>query len=66
MTVPAMDTGAKDTVYPVGGGTAWQDPAAGVVATSTFVLIVLAAELSTPVRRRRRARTWLADEIAAE
>jgi hypothetical protein len=67
VSVRAVDTGAKDTVYPAGGGTAWQAPAIGLVATSAFVLVVLAAELTVlvRVRRRRRSRGRLAAEITA-
>jgi hypothetical protein len=64
VNVPAVDSGAKYTVYPVGGGTAWQAPAAGLAAASGVVLVVLAAELTGGLhmrrRRLRRARTGLA------
>jgi hypothetical protein len=64
VTVLAFDTGAQYTVYPWGGGTAWEAPAAGLVAASAAVLALLAAELIAPVylrrRRRRRARARLA------
>jgi hypothetical protein len=60
VTVPAVDTGAKYTVYPVGGGTAWEASAAALAATSAFVLVLLAAEVAVPLhlsrRQRRRAR----------
>jgi hypothetical protein len=62
--VPAVDTGGKYTVYPVGGGTAWEAPAAGLAAASAVVLVVLAAEVTVALhlRRglRRRARAGLA------
>jgi hypothetical protein len=64
VTVPAVDTGAQYTVYPVGGGTAWEAPAVGLAAAGAFILLVLAAEITVPLRlhhrRRRRARAWLA------
>ena len=64
VTVPAVDTGAKYTVYPVGGGTAWEVPAAGLAAASAVVFVLLAAEVTVPLRRgrrrRRRARAGLA------
>ena len=39
--------------------------AAGLVAVSTFVLVVLAAELTVLVRRRRRIRARFAEEVPA-
>lgn len=62
--VPAVDSGAKYTVYPAGGGTAWEGPAAGLAGASAVVLVVFAAELIVGLRlrrgRRRRARAGLA------
>src|SRR5215472_8546402 len=54
VNVPAVDSGAKYTVYPVGGGSAWQAAAAGLAAASGIVLVVLAAELTGGLHRRRR------------
>lgn len=58
VSVPAVDTGSADTVYPAGGGTAWIAPAAGLASASAVVIVVLAAELTVlvRVRLRRRAR----------
>lgn len=64
VTVPAVDTGAKYAVYPVGGGTAWEAPAAGLAGAGAVVLVVLAAEVAVPLhgrrQRLRRARAGLA------
>lgn len=64
VTVNAVDSGAKFIVYPAGGGTAWEAPAAGLAGASAVVLVVLAAELIVGLRlrrgRRRRARAGLA------
>lgn len=54
--VPAVDGGARDTVYPVGGGTTWKAPAAGLAAASAVVLGVLAVELTVLLHQRRRRR----------
>jgi len=52
-SVPAVDTGRKGVVYPVGGGTAWELPTTGVAAGTAVVLLLLAGELLVPVYRRR-------------
>jgi hypothetical protein len=61
--VAAVNSGAQDTVYPLGGGTAWRAPAAALAVASVVALVVLAAELTVPAnqrrRRRRRARVGL-------
>jgi hypothetical protein len=54
--VSAVDSGAQDTVYPLGGGTAWKAPAAGLAVASAVVPIVLAAELTVLRHQRRRRR----------
>jgi hypothetical protein len=56
VVVPAVDTGAQDTVYPMGGGTAWRTPALGLAVASAVVLVVLAAELAVLRYQRRRRR----------
>ena len=55
-SVAAVDTGRKWIVYPAGGGTAWELPAAGVTAPAAVVLVLMAAEFLVPVRRRRARR----------
>lgn len=67
VNVRAVDTGAKDTVYPAGGGTAWKTPAAGLVVASSLVLVLLAIELTVLLRLhvRRRARARCAQETPA-
>jgi hypothetical protein len=52
-SVPAVDTGRKYVVYPVGGGTAWELPAAGVAVGTGVVLLLLASEVLVPTYRRR-------------
>ncbi len=52
-SVAAVDTGRKWVVYPAGGGTAWELPAAGVAAGTAVVLLLLAGEWLVPVHRQR-------------
>lgn len=66
VNVRAVDTGAKDTVYPAGGGTAWKAPATGLVAASSFVLVLLAIELTVLLRRRVRRRAGARARLGGE
>ena len=55
ITVPALDTGAGDEVYPLTGSGKWVRDVIGVVAGS-LALIGLLARGAFVARRRRRAR----------
>jgi hypothetical protein len=53
-TVAAVDTGDRYSVFPKGGGTSWEGPAAGLGVAAAVLLAVLAGQVAMLLRRRRR------------
>lgn len=54
ITVAAIDTGDRYSVFPKGGGTSWEGPAAGLGAAAAVLLAVLAGQVAILLRLRRR------------
>jgi hypothetical protein len=53
-TVAAVDTGDRYSVFPKGGGTSWEGPAAGLGVAVAVLLAILAGQVAMLLRRRRR------------